>query len=261
MRESSQLVRIERHRVEGELVVLTFNGTDEGGVNAEAVGGRPLVFVQHGLGSRKERHLDLCLRLTEAGFMACSLDARHHGDRATEKMRRCLSDVNSRKFLLAFAETVQGTVHDITAAATYFGARSYGLIGHSMGGFIALQTTMADPRVSVVVSIAGALTLAPPEGIEFPPMVAEAIRRNDPAERAAEFWPRPVLLLHGVEDKTVPCLGSVLLKDALTLHYATEPERLALVTYPGIGHELSPGMASAAVDWVRRFHSSGNEAE
>jgi alpha-beta hydrolase superfamily lysophospholipase len=252
MRESSQLVRIEKHRVDEELVVLTFSAEETAGAEPGSLPQRPVVFVQHGLGSRKERHLDLCLRLAEAGFLACSLDARHHGDRGTLEMRRRLSDIRSAEFLEAFTETIQGTVLDITSAAAYFGTGSYALIGHSMGGFIALQTTLADPRVSCVVSIAGALILSPPEGVVYPPAAADALRRADPVLNAAAFWPRPVLLLHGIEDETVPLLGSVRVRDALTPIYAAQAERLALVEYPGVGHELTAEMAAAAVDWTRQ---------
>ncbi len=255
MRESSQLVRIENHRVEGELVVLTFSTE-----NAGACGQPPIVFVQHGLGSRKERHLDLCLRLAEAGFLACSLDARHHGDRATREMRQRLSDIRTMEFLETFSETITGTVEDIAAAATYFEARSYAIIGHSMGGFVALQTTLADPRVSCVVSIAGALVLAPPEGANYAPNVAEALRRGDPAEHAAGFYPRPVLLLHGNDDETVPVFGSIRLRDALTSVYAVRPERLRLIEYPGVGHDLTGEMAAAAVDWTRQYSGIGDPA-
>lgn len=252
MRESSQLVRIERHRIEDELIVLTFSDEGERRAEARQSPRRPVVFVQHGLGSRKERHLDLCLRLAEAGFLACSLDARHHGDRATREMRKRLSDIQSVEFLEAFTETIRGTVQDIAAAATYFGTRSYGIIGHSMGGFIALQAALNDPRVSAVVSIAGALILSPSEGVQYPPQIADALRQGDPLLHAAGFWPRPVLLLHGTEDETVPLMGSVRLRDALSPIYAAAPDRLTLREYPGIGHELSPEMATDAVDWIRR---------
>jgi pimeloyl-ACP methyl ester carboxylesterase len=248
MRESSQVVRIEKHRVAGELVVLTFS--------AEDTQKRPLIFVQHGLGSRKERHLDLCLRLAEAGFMACSLDARYHGDRATREMRGRLSDIHSAGFLEAFIDTVRGTVQDIVTAATYFDVSFYGVIGHSMGGFIALQTTLADPRVSSVVSIAGALLFALPEGANYPPQILDALHQGDLVTKAAGFWPRPVLLLHGVVDETVPLQGSARLFGALTPFYTRDPERLRLVEYPGIGHELTSEMAIEAVMWTQKFSAA-----
>jgi predicted esterase len=193
--------------------------------------------------------------------MACSLDARHHGDRATQEMRQRLSDIRSVEFLEAFTETIQGTVHDIAAAATYFGTRSYGIIGHSMGGFIALQATLNDPRVASVVSVAGALILSPPEGVTYPPAIADALRKSDPALNAAGFWPRPVLLLHGTDDETVPLSGSVRVRDALTPIYTSQPGRLALVEYPGVGHELSPEMASVAVDWITRYCTPAGSAQ
>ncbi|MBC8102679.1 MAG: alpha/beta fold hydrolase [Cytophagales bacterium] len=255
MRETSQVVRIERHRLNEDLVGLTFSsleGRDESAL-------RRLVFVQHGLGSRKERHLDLCLQLAEAGFLACSLDARFHGDRATPEMRRQLSDIHNAEFPAAFLQTVQGTVQDISALATYFEADSYGLIGHSMGGFIALQTTIADPRVRGVVSVAGALPLTMPEDMRYSAEAASAMRQTDLAARAASLWPRPVLLLHGEADETVPLSGSARLYEALRPFYATEPQRLGFVPYVGADHSLAPAMAREAVAWMQKYLRSDRE--
>lgn len=253
MREASHVVRVEKHRVNGEIAVLTFEEIEPG---AETAGARPLVFVAHGLLSRKERHIELCLDLARAGFLAGTLDARHHGERATPEAEACLAGEMNAAFFAAFAEAVVGTAEDLGTLAAYFGRDRYGVVGHSMGGFIALKAAVDDPRVAAIVSIAGNPdwgALAPP----YAPLTPEQrtwIARESPLALSDRFWPRPLLLLHGEWDDVVPVHGARALHAALRPRYDREdPSRLALVEYPGAGHALLPDMAARAVDWMARF--------
>jgi pimeloyl-ACP methyl ester carboxylesterase len=252
MRESSQVVRIERHRIAEDLVALTYDDPSRSDALAA-----PFVIVLHGLGSRKERHLDLCLRLAAGGAIGCGIDARGHGDRATADSRRVLADQGSPEFLPAFAETVAGTVGDVTEIATYFRTRRYNLIGHSMGGFVALQTALVDPRVESVVCIAGALDMSEFDENALSPAVRESTRVQDPVINAGGFPPRRVLLLHGDADQTVPVSGARRLAAALRAVYGASPEDMLLREFPGAGHDLLPEMAADAVRWTVERKGSG----
>ncbi len=248
MRESSQLVRIEKHRAK-DITALTFAQEPFEGQTP-----RPLVFVVHGLLSRKERHIELCLSLAAEGFLACTLDARHHGERATPEAAALLSGNLGVEFALLFAEAVLGTVADLGTLAAYFGSDRYGIIGHSMGGYVALKAAVTDPRAAVIVSISGNpdWTLVP-QGAYLPPGALELARAQSPLSYPERFWPRPLLLLHGAGDAVVPVAGARALHAALRTHYADDAERLSLVEYPGVGHEFTPDMATRAVAWMRRF--------
>ena len=255
VREASHIVRIEKHRVEGDIAVLTF---EEVGVGEDLTPPppRPLVFVAHGLLSRKERHIELCLDLARAGFLACTLDARHHGERATPEAEACLAGEMNAAFLAAFAEAVVGTVADLGTLSAYFGRDRYGIVGHSMGGFIALKAAVSDPRAQVIVSIAGNPDWAGPAPPSAPlsPQQRAWIERESPLSLADRFWPRPLLLLHGTADEVVPVHGARALHAALRPRYAAgDPSRLALVEYPGVDHAFLPDMAARAVAWMARF--------
>lgn len=233
--------------------MLTF---EEVGAGAEPPTPRPLVFVAHGLLSRKERHIELCLDLARAGFLACTLDARHHGERATPEAEAGLSGEMNAAFLAAFAEAVVGTVEDLGTLADYFERDRYGVVGHSMGGFIALKAAVTDPRAAVIVSIAGNpdwAGLVPP-GARLTPEQRAWLLRESPLALRDRFRPRPLLLLHGNPDEVVPVYGARALHAALRPRYdAEDPSRLALIEYPGAGHALLPDMAARAVDWIARF--------
>lgn len=245
MRESCQIVRVEKHRVE-DITALTFAHEP-----CDVVAERPLVFVVHGLMSRKERHIELCLLLAEAGFLACTLDARHHGERATPE---AVGRLSGTEFAAAFAEAVLGTVADVETLAAYFGNNGYGIIGHSMGGFVALKAGVSDPGARVVVSIAGNPDWANVgEDVFLPPSVRAFVHAQSPLTHADRFWPRPLLLLHGEADLTVPVEGARRLHAALAPRYAANPERLSFIEYPGVGHEFPLDMATRAVAWMQRF--------
>lgn len=252
MRESSRVVRIEKHRI-ADISALTFeSAAEEGGGGAAS---RPLVFVAHGLLSRKERHLDLCLMLSDAGFLACTLDARFHGERATPEGAAALGGGLGLDFAAAFSQAVLGTTEDIGRLADYLRRDRYGIIGHSMGGYIALKAAVTDPRAAVIVSISGNpdWTLLP-DGGRLPPVAEALARQESPMTRAEAFWPRHLLLLHGAQDRTVPIQGARALRSALAAGpYRENPERLELVEYPDAGHDFLPDMATRAVDWMARF--------
>lgn len=248
-------VQIERHEVGTEgLVALRFTRAD-----AEQDHSRPLVFVLHGLLSRKERHLDLCLRLAQAGFAAVALDAPHHGDRSDEQTSSLYGDRTALAFLLTFADAVQGAVRDIQILADYFKATRYGLVGHSMGGYTAVHAAMADKRAAAVVNVSGAIEVDAASSpavrmlVASSPQVASLLASANLAGRAGELYPRPVLLLHGDADETVPVAGARRLHQALQTAYAQTPDGVTLREFAGAGHEFRPEMADAAVQFLAQW--------
>ena len=233
---ASYRVRIERHLV-NDIPALLYR-TDETPDDS------PLVVVLHGLTSRKERHLDLCLRLADAGFRVCAPDARSHGDRRTEELTTLSGDRTTTAFQAAFVRTVSGTVEDIMTLAGYFGAARYGVIGHSMGGYIVLQAALADPRVAAVVCISGVLDFSGIPASLLSPEVSSLLALADVHSRAAELAERPVLLLHGETDEVVPVIGARRLREILP--------SATFVEYPGIGHEFLTEMAEESVAFMHR---------
>lgn len=241
-------VTIERHEWE-DVPALTFQKNPSNGTSDKTNG--LLVFALHGLTSRKERHLDLCLRLAEAGFRACSFDARSHGERRDEDSSVLSGNRQDPAFLQAFARTVIGTVQDIVGLASYFGASHYAIVGHSMGGFIAMQTAIYDARASAVVNISGSLSVGNSTSPDMPPDYTEMAARADVAARTNELVPRPILLLHGELDETVPIAGAYRLYNALKATYGAVSENARLIVYPEYGHDFQPAMAQDAVDWLK----------
>ena len=192
----------------------------------------PLVLVQHGLGSRKERHLELCVRLAEAGFRACTVDAAFHGERRTNGPEEAAlaGSRDAAAFPGAFAACVDRTVEDLSEFAQGLTDKPWALVGHSMGGFIALTAARRLENLTRIVVIAGAIEP------EFAP-------ERSPVQNAGELAPTQVLLLHGDADPLVPFAGAERLDAALLSS--------RLVAYPGGGHDLTGQMITDAVEWLQ----------
>jgi carboxymethylenebutenolidase len=107
-----------------------------------------------------------------------------------------------------------------------------GLLGVSLGAYVAVGAAATDPRVSRVVLVSG--------GLE--PGIADSVRR----------FP-PTLLLHGTADDEVP----VAAEDTLTLLLAQHHVPLAVHRYPGEGHDLGDQAAVDMVDRSARFLAVG----
>lgn len=216
----------------------------------------PLVLVVHGLRSRKERHWELCLELARAGFTAAALDAVGHGERATTEEAAALGQPDTSPALAAlFGRAIVETVADLGVVARYLGYVSYGVIGHSMGGYVALKTACTDPAVAAAVSISGNPDWAgQAEAAGLPTDVVAAVRGQSPLTLADRFYPRPLLMLHGDADQVVPISGAQSLYHYLRDGpYSATPEAVSLVTYPGVGHDFLPDMVHRSVDWMQRF--------
>jgi dienelactone hydrolase len=249
-------VRVEKVRTLEGVTALTVRPLLRGGRPSDG----PLVLVVHGLGSRKERHLELCLLLARAGMTACALDACLHGERSTpEAAARCQAP-GSPAFASFFTEAVSATAAELAPLAAHLGHVRYGVVGHSMGGFVALRAAVEDPRIEAVVSIAGSPDWAETaRAAGLPPEAVAEAEALSPLGRADAFWPRPLLMLHGDADQTVPVGGQRRLHAALSAGaYAAAPDRLSFVEYPGVGHEFLPDMAERAADWMRRFLPTGD---
>lgn len=87
-----------------------------------------------------------------------------------------------------------------------------GLVGYSLGAFLALTGAPVDPRVRAVVAFYGGLSGGDPAGL----------RQSMP----------PTLLLHGTADRTVPVRRSVQAFEALR----ADGRAADLVVYPGARH-------------------------
>jgi alpha-beta hydrolase superfamily lysophospholipase len=104
-------------------------------------------------------------------------------------------------------------VLDVLGALSFLkgiGAERVVLVGHSFGGAVAIRAALLAPIVSAVVAMSSQL---------------------HGAAEVADLSPRPLLLVHGMDDQVLEATASETIYG-----WAQEPKRLVL--YAGAGHSL-----------------------
>jgi uncharacterized protein len=207
----------------------------------------PIVFFQHGYNSRKEEAVGVLLDLAERGYRIVCLDARWHGQRRAPDFEARFE----RDFPGSFLQVVEGTARDISTVMDALGANEAGMIGVSMGAYIAYWCTPREPRLKAVVALIG----SPGFVGEIPdrPDLAKRLHQDSPFALAERFPPRALLMINGELDDVVPPTGALRLYEALQPLYTEIPERLVLRLDPNLGHAVTPEMWRESFAWIERY--------
>ena len=213
---------------------------------------RGCVIWQYGLGSTKQDSSRVWQSLALLGLTTVSIDLRDHGARATSptQLQQVIRDPSS------IARMIRGTVADLHSAIDYLEKQPYcwrnvAYAGVSLGGIIGTLLAATDHRVKAAVIMSTPATfrdvlttpgdpLAP--GLaDQPAKLAAALRilaPLDPARYIGQISPRPVMILGGLQDRTVTAPDWGALEAA-----AREPK--TILNYRG-GHDPTSGPAAAA---------------
>jgi len=229
----------------------------------------PVIFVEHGRGGCKEHCFDYCRELQMDGCIAITIDQRNHGARTVDPA--CNGGWSSSHATDMYGCLV-GLAMDISLLIDLLPARlgidvgRVGMTGVSMGGHATLLAMAYDSRIAVGAPLIGggdyrhlmelrAQTNSVPFddfSNYYPPGLDAMVRRYDPIHHAARFADRPLLLLNGEDDTLVQIDCNRRFYTAALPHY-TDPTRLCLSAYPGIGHEAPPAMWQEARAWLNRW--------
>lgn len=190
-----------------------------------AEGPRAAVLLQHGASTKKD---DLYIqqpsrRWSGAGYVCMAIDAPGHGERAIEApLSR--QELWRRGLIYHMRDQrIQGVV-DLMRALDYLESRPevdaarIGYMGVSMGTFLGVPLSGMDQRVRSAVFIIGGGNLRRMMSGESNIDRAEAelvFQVTDPVHFAPMISPRPVLMLNGERDETVPRATAEALYDAL----------------------------------------------
>ncbi|MEY2959199.1 MAG: hypothetical protein RLZZ01_1767 [Actinomycetota bacterium] len=170
--------------------------------------------------------------------------------------------------------SLQGWIDDLRVAIDHltrtFGVDRVVLVGANTGGSIAICVGADDPRVSAVALLSPradfddwadhprrfldhAREIGAVRTPGFPTSMDDwtrAFRRFRPVAAARRFAPRPLLIMHGDDDESVPTSDSRQLAQS---HGAAE-----LVLLAGAGHRLrhDPRAIAILMGWLERVRSS-----
>lgn len=197
----------------------------------------PVVLLLHGLTSRKERMADsVGSALLKKGVASLAIDLPMHGDRD--------GDVASLRGAspLALVSVWRSAMSEVRAALDLLEAhagvdgRRIGIVGYSLGSYLALAAAADQPAIRCVALAAGGDL---PERTPFAPLVRTVL---DPPRMVRQLAGRPLLMVSGTRDRTVTPAQATRLFDA-----ALEPKTMRW--YDG-GHWPPPMAINATAKWV-----------
>ncbi len=189
----------------------------------EAAGPRPVIILQHGAGSKKE---DVYIRLpvtrwAQHGFACVAIDANEHGERLhAERDPQALwtRPWQRRDHAVQMCVDLQRTV-DYLQTRPEIDTGRLGYAGFSMGTINGVSFVGLDKRVKAAVFVIGGARLFKLRPLPGDPRlraeheIVAAI--TDPVHFAPLIAPRPVLMINGSKDETVPPAAGQALFDAL----------------------------------------------
>jgi dipeptidyl aminopeptidase/acylaminoacyl peptidase len=163
----------------------------------------PTIVFCHGNAFNIKRHTAFMDFLPQEGFNVFLFDYRSYGMSDKGPLHR------------------DGLIHDASAAIDYVFTRGdvdpdrVGLYGMSLGGTIGLAAAAEDERIASVCSLA---TFSTWEGVsgDFVPVVGPWLISpgRDAVDTAAMLGDRPLLILHGTDDRVVNFRHAPLIVDA-----------------------------------------------
>ena len=215
------------------------------------------------------------------GFPIGPLDARRSAGTFPQLIDRIAHDLGYAAMTFNFRGTgtsdgdfsLQGWIDDLRTAIDYLAVETSPteivLLGTNTGGSIAICVAADDPRVRAAGLLSPradfddwaehprrflehAREIGAIRSSGFPSSVDEwsrAFRRFRPTESARRFAPRPLLVLHGEDDESVPTTDAKQLADA---HGSAELSVLA-----GAGHRLrhDPRAVAILFGWLDRIRA------
>jgi len=212
------------------------------------------------------------------GFPVGPIDARHSAGTFPELIDRIATEMGWVAMTFTFRGcghssghfSLEGWVEDLAAAIDHLvkeaSPEGIWLVGTSTGGSLAVCTAAEDPRVRGVAVLAARADFddwaaQPRRFLEhardvgairdpsFPKNFdawARELRSLRPLQAAAKLAPRPLLIVHGDDDDTVPTVDARLFAQA---HGSAE-----LRVIPGAGHRLrhDPRAVAVLLGWLDR---------
>lgn len=237
----------------------------------------PVLLCMPGSPNVKEdllQRIDIISEWADRGFFTISIDRPYHGER--------VGDLRSATMEKGFLKVWGESVYDLMRTIDYVETRKeanvdrLGMLGLSMGGIEALWLAALDPRVDVVVSVAGHLAWEDifageawknifrglelrhelvrkgAEGSEVQQAFFAAnpgMQDIDALHVVAQVAPRPLLLMVGADDPYIPLTASRHTHAAAQTKYASFPGRLVLSEVENAGHSFNRVMQDEALKW------------
>jgi pimeloyl-ACP methyl ester carboxylesterase len=185
----------------------------------------PCLLLIHGLGGQKEDMVPLGRLAAQDGYASFIIDLPDSGARRPDKPRQFES---ARDLTDYMSDSMTKSVDDLGIGLDYLqlrpelDTRRIGVLGLSLGSFIAVDLAAFDPRIKAVMLIssggglADILEFQARTGVSFgranqsvlsqadPADLERALAGVDPLTYVARIAPRPILMVNSTGDPVVP---------------------------------------------------------
>ena len=212
------------------------------------------MLVYHGLGATKEVQRKECRSLAEAGLLAVAVDAWGHGERLLPDFAERMGSANKHEeFLDIVHRSTLEIPGIIDALVALLGDRAgrFGVVGISMGGYIAFAAAAHEPRLQAFVPILGSPDWTVGARGD------ERLLPKSPHRGPRAFAPRALFAANAGQDRNVPAEAARSFVDSLRRAYVDSPGRLDYREYPLSEHFMRPedwdDLWGKAVRWMERF--------
>lgn len=214
---------------------------------------KPTVVLLHGMPGI-EKNIDMALALRDAGWNSLIFHYRGcWGSEGVYHFPTMPGDV------IAALDYLQSGVHPQVDPDRLY------LVGHSMGGWAAVLAAARDPRpraVAVYSAVCDPRDFTwTAEIVEayftpwLPGLTSQAFLENwaamgddlVPVEQVGKVSPRPLLIIHGEEDETIPSF------QADALYRAADPDHTTLALHPDANHSFTwhrPWLIETLLGWL-----------
>lgn len=249
----NEFVTIERIKVE-EIPCLKIRAKG-------SQGQMPTVIYYHGWSSSKEYQRFRGVSLAAYGYQIILPDALHHGERnPIQHSDPKMMEEYFWKVVLQNVEESRALIHGLVENHSADPQR-IGVMGSSMGGFSASGIFVHNPDLKCLVNFNGSCAWAKSEEIfrkrgKIPsadPSHIAVLAQYDPLQQKEALKGRPILMLHGDADSSVPIDCQRVFYQKVSPLYKDAPEKLKFQEIPRMDHYISTGMLEEAIIWLKKY--------
>lgn len=221
----------------------------------------PTVINYHGWSSNKEFQHFKATILANFGYQVIVPDALYHGERGSLNYTEAgkLESYLHKVLLQSIEES--GKIIEYAIKELEADRDNISVIGHSMGGFTSAGVFLRHPNLKTMVVINGScawekMLMNVNQKQDKKENLSKELRRleeMDPYNNLEKFHKRPFLLIHGIEDDTVPIEPQGMFFEKAKKHYGKDQKYIRFYEIPKMPHAVSMYMFEQVITWLGKY--------
>jgi len=218
----------------------------------------PTVVFYHGWSSNKEKQRIRGFILSSVGYQVVIPDAIYHGER-NPLTGYCQEVLIEYFWDVVFKNIEEYSIIERELVSKYSAdPKRIAVMGNSMGGFTSGGIFTHNKDIKALIVLNGCcgwenfnknVKVTITEKLET---VEKKVKELDPMNNLELLKDRPILLLHGDSDTSVPIESQGIFYNALSPMYGNK-ERIKLIEYPKLNHVVTTNMMEESINWLGMY--------